>query len=221
MTLRGSCDSTLLGPPARSGSAECNAIDDAGSCDAARGLYCIPAPATAPAHCCSRVIYGVGPKQYPRTFVGHSHLSLLPLWRGICRCRQMPRVVHRTAIRVSPTPQAFPVIPRYGGADSRAPRASPRAYKAPDAGLAAPSGGCGFDVALVGDALGQLRPALAEKPLRHVGVADSAHRFRRARGGEEAAADRLSFQQPSHGNERALSACPAGAFWRADAVAAH
>src|SRR5262245_18801273 len=91
---------------------------------------------------------------------------------------------------------------------------------APDAGLPAPRRGCGFDVALVGDALGQLRPTLAEEPLRHVGVADPAHGFRRTRRGDEATANRLSFQQPSHGNERALAASPADAFWRADAVTA-
>ena len=91
---------------------------------------------------------------------------------------------------------------------------------APDAGLPAPRGGCGFDVGLVGHALGQLSPALAEEPLRHVGVADPAHGFRRPCGGDEAATDGLSFKQPSHGNERALASRPADTFWRADAVAA-
>src|SRR5262245_16215237 len=104
----------------------------------------------------------------------------------------------------------------------RAPFGLPRLRRtvAPDAGLPAPRGGCGFDVALVGDALGQLRPTLAEEPLRHVGVADPTHGFRRARRVDEATANRLSFQQPSHGDKRALAARPTGAFWRADAVTA-
>src|SRR5262249_47540793 len=91
---------------------------------------------------------------------------------------------------------------------------------APDADVPAPRGSCGFSVGLVGDALRQLPPALAGEPLRPVALANPAHRFRPARGRDEVPADGWSFQQPPHGPEGALSACPAGAFWRADAIAA-
>jgi hypothetical protein len=83
-----------------------------------------------------------------------------------------------------------PVAARYRGDAFKlaVPIARLRRTIAPDAGLPAPRGGCGFDIALVGDALGQLRPTLAEEPLRHVGVADPAHGFRRARRSDEATA---------------------------------